>query len=234
MFGRGFLDDDPFFADHRNAMNSMMRGFGGQLGGGFEAVDDGRRRDNRNESNRNRPVDPFQQMTQQMNSMMQHFGSGMMQMPNMGNQPNGAQSFSHSSVYSYTSDGQGPPKVFQAASEERRGPGGVRETKKAVKDSESGVQRMAVGHHLGERGHVVERSHNLRSGEREEKQDFIGLTEDDGATFNEEWTRATGAGHHRRHHRVERGDGGRQQRALPEAQQRQRRSQHPRDQMLKE
>merc|ERR1712002_773393 len=142
-----------------------------------------------------------------------------MRMPNvdMGGQ-DGAHSYSHSSVYSYTSDGQGPPKVFQAASEERRGPGGVRETKKAVKDSESGVQRMAVGHHLGERGHVVERSHNLRSGEREEKQDFIGLTEEDGATFNEEWTRATGAGNHHRRHRVERGDGGRQQRALLEAQ----------------
>lgn len=217
-------------------MNSMMRGFGGQLGGGFEAIDDGRQRDNRNARPSHRPMDPFQQMSQQMNSMMQQLGSGMMdmRMPNMGNQPNGAHSFSHSSVYSYTSDGQGPPKVFQAASEERRGPGGVRETKKAVKDSESGVQRMAVGHHLGDRGHVVERSHNFHSGEREEKQDFIGLTENDGATFNEEWTRATGAGNHRRHHhRVEPGGAGRQQRALPEAQ-RQQRSQHPRDQMLRE
>jgi len=219
-------------------MNSMMRGFGGSFAGGFEAIDDGRGRERRNDQRRNdRPVDPFQQMNQQMSSMMQHFGHGMMdmRMPNMnmntGGQ-DGAHSYSHSSVYTYTSDGQGPPKVFQAATEERRAPGGVRETKKAVKDSESGLQRMAVGHHLGDRGHVIERSHNFRSGEREEKQDFIGLTENDGVAFNDEWTRATGAGNQRNPRRVEHPSSGRQHQALPAASRQ--RSQHPRDQMLRD
>jgi len=240
MFRNNFFDDDPFFADHRNAMNSMMQGFGGGFGGGFGAIDDGRGRGNQGGHGRNnRPMDPFQQMTHQMNSMMQQFGSGMMdmRMPNMDGQGNGAHSYSHSSVYTYSSDGQGPPKVFQAASEERRAPGGVRETKKAVKDSQSGLQKMAVGHHLGDRGHVIERSHNFRSGEREEKQDFIGLTETDGAAFNEEWTRVTGAGNQRNNNgrRVDfNADRRQHQRALPEAAPPRQRSQQPRDQMLRD
>merc|ERR1719348_519889 len=147
---------------------------------------------------------------------------------------NDAYSFSHSSVYTYSSDGQGAPKVFQAAREERRGPGGVKETKKAVKDSEAGMQKMAVGRHLGEKGHVIERSHNLRSGEREEKQDFIGLAENDGPSFHEQWNhaaRGSGGGRQRQQRQVEdrpkqrpnedrRGErrgGNPQQRALPEA-----------------
>lgn len=252
MFGRSLFDDDPFFADHRNAMNSMMRGFGGGMGGGFDAIEGANGRDRRVQQHQQQQqqqqsrMNPFDQMHQQMNSMMQ--GMMNMRVPDMnGNGGNGAHSYSHSSVYSYTSDGQGPPKVFQAARDERRGPGGVRETKKAVKDSESGMQRMAVGHHLGDRGHVIERSHNARSGEREEKQDFIGLAEHDGPGFHAEWTQATRGGsgatarlqqhpqlqqqqqqHSHRHHRhgEDRRERRSQQRALPDAQ-------NPRDQMLK-
>jgi len=254
MFGRSLFDDDPFFADHRNAMNSMMRGFGGGFESGFEAIEDGRggnrRGDDRRRGQQQRQqqqqmmmANPFEQMHQQMNSMMQ--GMMNMRLPDMnGRGGNDAHSYSHSSVYSYTSDGQGPPKVFQAAREERHGPGGVKETKKAVKDSESGMQKMAVGHHLGDRGHVIERSHNVRSGEREEKQDFIGLAEHDGPTFNEEWKQATRGGGNGRHqqyqqrqvddrshrrHGDERRERRSHQRALPESNG----AESPRNQMLK-
>ena len=40
---------------------------------------------------------------------------------------------------------------------------------------ESGVKRMAMGHNLSERSHTIERSHNLLSGERVERQDFVNL-----------------------------------------------------------
>ena len=53
----------------------------------------------------------------------------------------------------------------------------VEETRKSLYDSESGVKKMAVGHHLGERSHMIERSHNLLSGERVERQDFVNLDE---------------------------------------------------------
>jgi len=258
MFGRSMFDDDPFFADHRNMMDSMMRGFGG-FGGGFGAIEGGRGGERRDaERRRDRPMDPFQQMHQQMNSMMQNFGRGQgmfdARMPDMGGRGgDDGHSFSHSSVYTYTSDGQGPPKIFQASTEERRAPGAIRETKKAVRDSESGMQKMAVGHHLGDRGHVIERAQNMRTGQQEENQNFIGLTENDGATFNEEWTRATGGGNaggprkieghrgrgndgHHGHRGTDgyqrRGEGHRErreQRALPEGAQ----PRNPRDQMLK-
>jgi len=249
------FEDDPFFADHRNAMNSMMRGFGGGFDGGFNAIEDGRGQERREgqrqqrqqqRQQRQQTMNPFDQMHQQMNSMMR----GMMNMniPDMnggggGGGGNGAHSFSHSSVFSYTSDGQGPPKVFQASKEERQGPGGAKETKKAVKDSVSGMQRMAVGHHLGERGHVIERSHNVRSGEREEKQDFIGLQETDGPGFHREWTEAARGGERRQQQQQQRRQVGDrssprqnddayrerrgQRRALPDS------LQNPRDQMLK-
>ena len=53
----------------------------------------------------------------------------------------------------------------------------VKETRRSMYDSELGMKKMAVGHHLGERSHTIERSHNLVSGERVERQDFVNLEE---------------------------------------------------------
>lgn len=69
-------------------------------------------------------------------------------------------------------------KVYKASTSTRIGPGGVKETKKAVSDSRTGVKKMAIGHHIGDRAHIVERQQNLYSGEREENQEYINL--DDG------------------------------------------------------
>lgn len=46
-----------------------------------------------------------------------------------------------------------------------------------MRDSDSGLERMAIGHHIGDRSHVVARSRNRRTGDREERQDFINLDE---------------------------------------------------------
>lgn len=67
--------------------------------------------------------------------------------------------------------------MYQASSSTRTAPGGVKETKKTVCDSRSGVKKIAIGHHIGERAHVLEREQNLHSGEREERQEFINLDE---------------------------------------------------------
>lgn len=53
----------------------------------------------------------------------------------------------------------------------------LRETRQSVRDSESGLERLSIGHHLGERAHIMERSRNRRTGDREERQDFINLEE---------------------------------------------------------
>lgn len=84
---------------------------------------------------------------------------------------------------SYSNVDGGQPKVFQASASTTKGPGGVRETRKMVRDSESGLEKMAVGHHIGERGHVIERQRNRRTGNREENQEYINLDEGQGPLF---------------------------------------------------
>ena len=51
----------------------------------------------------------------------------------------------------------------------------VKETRRSLYNSESGVKKMAVGHHLSERSHMIEQSHNLLSGKRVERKDFVNL-----------------------------------------------------------
>lgn len=46
---------------------------------------------------------------------------------------------------------------------------------------------MAIGHHLGERAHVVEKEQNLHTGEREEREDFINLDESDTEEFERDF-----------------------------------------------
>ncbi|KAF3847728.1 hypothetical protein F7725_020756 [Dissostichus mawsoni] len=95
-------------------------------------------------------------------------------------------SFSSSSVMTYSKVGNEPPKVFQASSSTRRAPGGIKETRKAVKDSESGVEQMAIGHHIQDRGHVVEKKFNKKTGNKECNQDFQNLDECI-RDFDDEW-----------------------------------------------
>ena len=68
-------------------------------------------------------------------------------------------------------------KVYQASTTTRTAPGGVREVQRSVTDSRSGVRKMAVGRHLGERGHVVEKEQNYYTGDSEEREDFINIEE---------------------------------------------------------
>ena len=55
----------------------------------------------------------------------------------------------------------------------------MRETRKTVRDSERDLHKMSIGHHLGERGRIVERR-RLR-GEDEEHRNFVGMH---GGLFN--------------------------------------------------
>lgn len=53
----------------------------------------------------------------------------------------------------------------------------IKETRRALKDSESGLEKMAIGHHIQDRGHVVEKKYNNKTGEKEFIQDFQNLDE---------------------------------------------------------
>ncbi|KAJ8268358.1 hypothetical protein COCON_G00135300 [Conger conger] len=125
---------------------------------------------------------------------MDMFGmmGGMMEsMDRMSGTP-ACQTYSSSTVISYSSSGSGAPRVYQQSSSTRTAPGGIRETRQAMRDSESGLERMSIGHHIRERGHVMERSRNHRTGDREERQDFINLEESEASAFDDEWRREAG------------------------------------------
>ncbi|XP_031431578.1 LOW QUALITY PROTEIN: myeloid leukemia factor 2 [Clupea harengus] len=132
----------------------------------------------------------FMDMFDMMGGMMGNMGN-MGNMDRMSGSPN-CQTFSSSTVISYSSLDQGAPKVYQQTSEVRTAPGGIRETRQSMRDSDSGLERMSIGHHIGERAHVMERSRNRRTGDREDRQDFINLEETDVPAFDEEFRRGVG------------------------------------------
>lgn len=70
------------------------------------------------------------------------------------------------------------------------------ETKKTVQDSRTGVKKMAIGHHIYDRGHIVEREQNLHEGTEEERQDFINLEEEEADEFNREFMSKSGSNRH--------------------------------------
>lgn len=101
--------------------------------------------------------------------------------------PEGGVSYSSSSVISVMSSGDGRPQVYHETSSIRNGPDGLKETRRTVQDSTTGKKKMAIGHHLGERGHIIEKEQNLHTGEREEREDFINLDESDTEEFERDF-----------------------------------------------
>ncbi|XP_047105730.1 myeloid leukemia factor isoform X2 [Schistocerca piceifrons] len=186
LFGSlmGDFEEDPFFGAHMRSMrqmndmmNSMFSNPFGMLGGmGFPALE-GPRSQNSPASRGCQDLMPFG--FPNMNSIFQNF-------EHMANNPN-CHSFSSSTVMTMSSGPDGKPQVYQASSSTRTAPGGIKEVKKTVCDSRSGTKKMAVGHHIGERAHYLEREQNMYSGEQEERQDFINLEEDEAEEFNKEF-----------------------------------------------
>jgi hypothetical protein len=107
-----------------------------------------------------------------------------------------------SSVMSMSTDMNGRPQIYEASSSTRSAPGGVRETHSTVRDSVSGLQKMSIGRHIEDRGHVAERSRNNYTGEEEQNEEYINIEETEAPQFNEEWRSrisAYGRNQHQRH-----------------------------------
>ncbi|XP_059370991.1 myeloid leukemia factor 1-like [Carassius carassius] len=200
MFFSRQLLDDPFFADpfqlHQERMQQMM-GFSDPFGQGFmPSITDGRHRGHRSvaqpstgpNARSRRELDFFSNPFAMMDSMRNRMEAMHRSFENMASGPN-SHSFSSSSVMTYSKVGDEPPKVFQASSQTRCAPGGIKETRKSLKDSESGLQKMSIGHHIQDRGHVMERKENKKTGEKELKQDFQNMDETEAQSFDEEWQR---------------------------------------------
>ncbi|XP_077635555.1 myeloid leukemia factor 1 isoform X4 [Crocuta crocuta] len=171
MFGMlsSSFEDDPFFSDsfiaHRENMRQMMRSFSEPFGRDLLSISDGRGR---------------------AHNQMRHDDGGNSLTGHLSVDPNG-HSFSSSSIMTYSKVGDEPPKVFQASTQTRRAPGGIKETRRALRDSDSGLEKMAVGHHLHDRAHVIKKSKNNKTGDEEVNQEFINMSESDAHAFDDEW-----------------------------------------------
>ncbi|NXM46053.1 MLF1 factor, partial [Gymnorhina tibicen] len=192
---------DPFAAHHEH-VRQMMRSFSEPFGrdpfpsfpeGGERPA--GRRAERRAKQDSQVAVrggrrvsfrDPFSAMDRMMSDMRNNMLEMHRKFDDLSIQPDG-HSFSSSSMMTYSKTGDEPPKVFQASTQTRTAPGGVKETRKALKDSESGLEKMAIGHHIHDRAHVVRKSKNFKTGDEEVNQEFINLDESEADTFNEEW-----------------------------------------------
>ncbi|XP_041573946.2 myeloid leukemia factor 1 isoform X2 [Taeniopygia guttata] len=130
--------------------------------------------------------DPFSAMDRMMSNMRNSMLEMHRKFDDLSIEPEG-HSFSSSSMMTYSKVGDEPPKVFQASAQTRTAPGGVKETRKALKDSESGLEKISVGHHIQDRAHVIKKSKNSKTGDEEINQEFFNLDESEADTFNEEW-----------------------------------------------
>lgn len=207
------FDEDPFFRDpfqaHREHMQHFMRSVSEPFGRPLPSLTNGRNRDGslaqpsnsspaltNNHRDMGRSLFSFGSLDN-MDLMRNPFGMVDSMITNMRNRMDMPQdsengnlnghSFSSSSITTYSKVGNEPPKVFQASSSTRCAPGGIKEIRRAIKDSESGVEKMSIGHHIQDRGHVMENKLNKKTGEREFNQDFQNLDESEAEAFDEEW-----------------------------------------------
>ncbi|XP_062954400.1 myeloid leukemia factor 1 isoform X2 [Cynocephalus volans] len=210
MPGSSF-EDDPFFSDsflaHQESVRQMMRSFSEPFGGDLLSISDGRRRPHnhtRHDNGENSltatsslvpfgsfggmhtDVSPFQAMDRMMLNMRNSMQELQRNFGQLSMDPDG-HSFCSSSVMTYSKVGDEPPKVFQASTQTRRAPGGIKETRRAMRDSDSGVEKMAVGHHIRDRAHVIKKSKNKKTGDEEVDQEFINMNESDAHAFDDEW-----------------------------------------------
>ncbi|KAB0365842.1 hypothetical protein FD754_009998, partial [Muntiacus muntjak] len=197
---------DSFIA-HRDSMQQMMRSFSEPFGRDMLSISDRRgrarnrmgREDEENSltamsslvpfgsfGGMHTDVNPFQAMDRMMLNMRNSMQELQRNFGHLSMDPNG-HSFSSSSVMTYSKVGDEPPKVFQASTQTRRAPGGIKETRKALRDSDSGLEKMAVGHHLHDRAHVIKKSKNNKTGDEEVNQEFINMNECDAHAFDDEW-----------------------------------------------
>ncbi|XP_038222657.1 myeloid leukemia factor [Zerene cesonia] len=156
------VEDDPFFGSHMrhmrqmsNMMNSLFSDPFGMLGEGPLSIMGPRH---------GSALMPFMP---QMPSLNRLFAADLSD----GNMGPGT-SFSSSTVV-MSSGPNGKPQVYSSSSSTKIGPNGVKETRKTLQDSRTGVKKMSIGHHIGERAHVIEREQNVYSGDAEERQEFI-------------------------------------------------------------
>ncbi|XP_041982315.1 myeloid leukemia factor isoform X2 [Aricia agestis] len=181
LFGSlmGDVEDDPFFGPHMRHMQQMNNFMSSMFSDPFGMLNDG----------------PLAIGGPRHGGALMPF---MPQMPinrlfsDMTNGPLSSGSSFSSSTVVMSSGPNGTPQVYSSTSRTKIGPNGVKETQKTLQDSRTGVKKMSIGHHIGERAHVIEREQNVYSGDAEERQEFINLDEDEAEDFDREFQQRAG------------------------------------------
>ncbi|XP_077551407.1 myeloid leukemia factor 2-like isoform X3 [Haemaphysalis longicornis] len=158
------LDSDPFFGLARalepgglRQMEAMMEGMLGPMLGAFPGFAGARR---------SASLGAFPALDDLFSA------TGAQQQP-----PAQCHSFSSSSVVTMTTDEHGQPQVYQASQCTRTAPGGVKETRRSLQDSRTGLQELTIGHHLDDRAHIVGRKRNRRTGDEDHSVHYVNLDE---------------------------------------------------------
>ncbi|CAF0754115.1 unnamed protein product [Adineta steineri] len=137
-----------------------------------------------------------------MNGLTGDFGIHSSPFSIMNRMMQGVNHIPDSPVHSYTSTtvmsfngADGRPKVYQETTSRNRGPGGIEETRQAVRDTERGINKVQIGHRIGDRKHVIEREMNVETGQISENVELENLDENETDGFKQEWRqRSTHAG----------------------------------------
>jgi hypothetical protein len=80
----------------------------------------------------------------------------------------------------------GRPHIVQAHDERRMGPGGVWQTKKALRDPDRGIDKMQVGYFVGNQGEIIERQLDPTSGQYRKEIKRRGLPSNE-LNFSNQW-----------------------------------------------
>ncbi|XP_023021482.1 myeloid leukemia factor isoform X2 [Leptinotarsa decemlineata] len=187
----GDMEDDPIFGSHmrhmrqmNNMMNSLLADPFAMMRGPMMGFGDF---DNRALTHRhnmhNSLMSPFSMPI--MPNFNRLLSGSLDSIPNSGNYS------SSSTVISMTSGPDGRPQLYKATSSTRVAPGGVKETQKTVTDTVTGTKKMSIGHHIGDRAHIIEKEQNMHTGDREEREDLINIDDDEKEEFNNEWESKT-------------------------------------------
>lgn len=62
---------------------------------------------------------------------------------------------------------------------------------------------MAIGHHMGERARVIEKEQNIRTGEREEREELINLDEEEAEEFERNFQNTAQQAYSNRRHQLQ-------------------------------
>lgn len=174
------LDSDPFFGLARalepgglRQMEAMMEGMLGPMLGAFPGFAGARR---------SASLGAFPALDDLFSATGLPPLQGAQQQP-----PAQCHSFSSSSVVTMTTDEHGQPQVYQASQCTRTAPGGVKETRRSLQDSRTGLQELTIGHHLDDRAHIVGRKRNRRTGDEDHSVHYVNLDEEEAEGFSQEW-----------------------------------------------